>query len=65
MNKEEPPAMGFVQYMEYVAVHGVRRLLVFINYFSNTRPCLYQKNLKEKPFKNMTVIQHCKCKKKY
>lgn len=66
MNEEETPAMEFVQHMEYTAVHGVRRLLVFVNYFSNVSPCLSQKtktNLKEKLFKDMTVIQYWKYKK--
>lgn len=61
MNEEETPAMEFVQHMEYTAAHGVRRLLVFVNYFSNVSPCLSQKtktNLKEKLFKDMTVIQY-------
>lgn len=51
MNKEQPPAMEFVQDMEDMAVHGVRRLLVLINYFSSVRSCLSQKNSRKSHLK--------------
>lgn len=56
MNKEEPPATEFVQDMEYMAGHGVEKAVSIHQLFQQRKTLFISKKLKEKPFKNMTVI---------